>query len=328
MKTLIVRLILAAISLVLAGIPASVRAQQPSSPAGSPGPSTPATPAKSAAAPDKVVLKVGDQQLTRADLDFLFASLSPQVQQTVATQGRRPVGEQYALMLLLSQEALKGHLDSTPAFRQQAELQRHQMLAQAEYTHLMSQTVVSPAEVSQYYSTHAGRFEEAQVRQVVVRKRAEGAKEGTPGFPPPAAQARMEAIRKAMAAGTDAQKVAQDFGDQKNVQIDTNPRTIRHGQLPPNLEKAAFELKDGELSQPLEVAQAIVLFQLIGHRSAELKQVSADIENTLRQEKLDATVADLKKTTVIWMDQDYFQATPAPPTLNARPSPTGQAPPP
>jgi parvulin-like peptidyl-prolyl isomerase len=94
------------------------------------------------------------------------------------------------------------------------------------------------------------------------------------------------------------------------------------------LEKAAFELKDGELSQPLEVAQAIVLFQLIGHRSAELKQVSADIENTLRQEKLDATVADLKKTTVIWMDQDYFQATPAPPTLNARPSPTGQAPPP
>jgi hypothetical protein len=273
-----------------------------------------------------VVLKVGEERLTRADLDFLFASLSQQVQQTVATQGRRPVGEQYALMLLLSQQALKDHLDSTPNFRQQVQLQRHQMLAQAEYTHMMSQMVVSPAEVSQYYSTHTSQFEEAQVRQVVVRKKADGAKEGTPGFPPQAAQARMEAIRKALAAGTDPQKVAQDFSDQKNVQIDTNPRTLRHGQLPPNLEKAAFELKDGELSQPLEVSQAIVLFQLIGHRSAELKQVSTDIENSLRQEKLDASVSDLKKNAVIWMDQDYFQATSVTPTPSTPPSPTGQAP--
>jgi peptidyl-prolyl cis-trans isomerase C len=324
----------AVISLLLAGLLAAPSGAQQPNPSGEPAsssrspnqhanPGTPAgtatNPASSTPSPDKVVLKVGDEQITQADLDFLLTNLGSQVQQTISTQGRRPIGERYALMLVLSQQAINDHLDSTSSFRQQAALQRRQMLAQAEYQHLMGHTPVSPDEIGQYYSTHPTEFDEVEVRQIVVRKKSEGAKEGTLGLAPQEARTRLEEIRKALVAGTDAKKVVQDLSDPKNIQIDTSPRTVRRGQLLPALDKAAFELKDGEFSEIVEVPQALVLLQVVAHRRAEQKDVSAQIENSLRQQKLDAAVTDLKKKAAIWMDEDYFKIPQAPPVLSTVP---------
>ncbi len=323
---------LALISLTLAGLlTAPGNAQQPApakppAPAGVPTSPSPASgsasapAATTAASPDKVVLKVGDQQVTQAELDLVFANLNSQAQQTMSTQGRRPFGDSYALMILLSKQAVNDHLDSSPSVRQTIALQRLQALAQAEYSQMASQAKVSPEEISQYYSTHAAEFDEAKVRQVVVRKKPEGSKEGTPGLTPEEARTRIDSIRKALAAGSDAKKVAEDFRAPNDVAIDAEPRTFRRGQLPANFDKPMFELKDGELSEPLDTPQALVVLQIVGHRHAELKEVSAAIENMLRQQKLEAAVADLKKTSPVWMDEEYFKAPQAPPAPTPVPS--------
>jgi peptidyl-prolyl cis-trans isomerase C len=258
-----------------------------------------------------VVLKVGNQQVTQADLEFFVRNLNPQVQQAAAGQGRRPLGEQYALMLLLSQEALSRHLDDSPDFRRQMEWQRVQWLAQAEYKKLASQVNVSPEEIGQYYSTHPAEFEQLEVRQIGIRKKAESAKEGA-GLSPQEARARLDAIRTALAAGTDAKKVTQDFTIPNVVFIDAQPRSIRHGQLPGELDKKAFQLKDGDFSEPLDTPQGIFCIQAIRHDHPELKTVSAEIENKLRQQKVQATLEALKKKAAIWMDEDYFKAPAAP----------------
>jgi parvulin-like peptidyl-prolyl isomerase len=229
-------------------------------------------------------------------------------------------------MVLLSQQAVNDHLDSAPAFIQQIAIQRRQMLAQAEYTHLASVTTVSPEEVSQYYLAHQAEFDSADVREVVVRKKLEGAKEGTPGLAAPEARARAESIRKALTAGTDIKKVAQDFQAPNDVMIDLEPRHIRRGQLLASMDKAAFELKDGELSQPLEIPQAFVLIQAVGYHHSELKEASPGIEKTLRQQKLDTAVAELKKKATVWMDEEYFKPPQAPLTLTTVPSVDNRAP--
>ena len=84
--------------------------------------STPAVP------PDKVVIKVGDTQVTAADFDFLLHTLNAQEQKNVATQGRQPLAEQYILTLLLEQQGLRDHLDSTSDFRRQEAIERAQRL--------------------------------------------------------------------------------------------------------------------------------------------------------------------------------------------------------
>ena len=72
---------------------------------------------KTASVPkDKVVIKVGSQQVTAADFDFLFQTLNAQDQKTLATQGKQPLADQYILTLVLEQQALRDHLDATADF--------------------------------------------------------------------------------------------------------------------------------------------------------------------------------------------------------------------
>ncbi|MFB3920290.1 MAG: peptidyl-prolyl cis-trans isomerase [Terriglobia bacterium] len=275
----------------------------------------------------KVVLRVGGKEVTQAELDSLLSRLNAQVQQTVARQGKRNFGEQYAMMLILSDQALSQHLDSTPEFQRQLALQRMQMLAQAEYEVLSRQAAVTPEDTSKYFSEHPTEFEEAKVRQVVIRKKAEGATAEAPGLPIAEARTRAEAIRKALASGTDANQVIKDFSVPNIVVIDAEPRTVRRGQLLADLDKAVFQMKEGEISELLETPQVFVMAQLVSRRELEQKDVSQEIANKLRQQKIDSALADLRQKNPIWMDDQYFAAPPAP-ASTPQPPPSSAQPPP
>jgi peptidyl-prolyl cis-trans isomerase C len=273
--------------------------------------------ATSAEAGDKVVLKVGNQQITQADLDFLISKLNPQAQKALAEQGRRPLGEQYATMLLLSERAKSHHAETTADFRRQVELFKLQTLAQSEYQAIGDQAVLTPEEVKQYFSSHGAEFEEAQVRQVVIRKKADDAADDVLGLKETDAKARAEEIRKALAAGGDVSKVVQEFAKPNVILIEAKPRAIRHGQLMAELDKAAFQLKDGEVSEPVETPQALVFVQKVGLHQPELQEVTAEIEDRLRQEKVEATLGELRSKATVWMDDSYFAAPPAAPAPEA-----------
>jgi peptidyl-prolyl cis-trans isomerase C len=271
----------------------------------------PAAPAPAPAAketPEKVVMKVGPQSYTEGDLEFLISSLSPQLQHAVALQGKKPLGDQFAMMAVLSQQAEKDHLDNSESFHRQMALHRMQALAEAEYQKLAEETKVSTEEISQYYTQHSTDFDEAEVREIVIRKKAEGAKDDAPGLTSAEAHTRAEEIRKALAAGTDPKKVADQYAAENMVMLDAEPRTIKRGQLIAALDKAAFGLKDGEFSEPYENPQALAFLQVVGHKHEALKDVSSNIENTLHEQKVQAAVDDLKKKTTVWMDEDYFKA--------------------
>jgi parvulin-like peptidyl-prolyl isomerase len=299
---------------ILAGVmvPAGFAQQAPAPKAAAPAAAKPAKKAEAAKSPvegpEKVVLKVGNEKFTQADMQFLIDSLSPQLQQAVARQGKKPLGDQYAIMSVLSQQAEKDHLDSTLAFRQQMALHRLQALAQAEYDKMAEDIKVTPEEVSTYYKSHASEFDEAQIREVIIRKKPEGAKEDSPGLPAQEAESRAQEIRKELAGGTDPKQVAEKFSQENTVMIDAEPRTIRHGQLIAALDKAAFDLKEGAISDPLETPQALAFLQVVSRTHSEMKDVSKDIENTLHQEKVQAALDELKKKTPIWMDEEYFKS--------------------
>ncbi len=284
----------------------------PPTPASKEAPASPADDSK------KVVMKVGTQSFTQADMEYLISSLSPQIQKAVALQGKKPLGEQYAVMAALSQQAEKDRLDASAALQEQLALQRLQALAQAEYQKMSEEIKVSPEEINAYYTGHPTEFEEAQVREVVIRKKAEGAKEDAPGLSNTDAHSRADEIRKALTAGTDPKKVAEQFAVENVVQIDAEPRSVKRGELIATLDQAAFNLKEGAFSDPFESPQALAFLQVVRRRRQDLKDVSENIGNTLHDQKLQTAVDDLKKKTTIWMDDQYFKA-PAEPAQPATP---------
>jgi len=258
--------------------------------------------------PQKVVLKVGDTKVTQSDVDYLIGSLNPQVRQTVAARGRKPVGDEYAMMLLLSQKAHDEHLDAEPDVQQKIALEKLQILAQEEYQKLAEGIQISPDEISTYFTAHKSDFpEEAQIREFVVRKKAADAKADDPGLSATEAKTRLAEIQKAVETGTDVDAVAKKFDVPNTVMVNPKPVTVRKGEMIPALDKVAFDLQPKQFSAPVETAQAVVLFQLLSRHQPDLKTVTPQIEENLRQQKLHTTLDDLKAKANIWMDPNYFK---------------------
>jgi hypothetical protein len=283
--------------------------------------SSPSTSARAAETPGsaapsrKVVLKVGTTQVTQSEVESLISELSPRTGQGATAEGRRHIGEAYVRMALLSQQALHDHLDSSPALRSRLELQRTKILAQAEYEKMRSEVKVSPDEVGQYYTAHQPEFDTIQVREFLIRKEPAGAEGAEARLTAENSKIQAESIRKALAARAEPEKVAADFAAHNVTLIDPKPRTLRRGEMVPALEKATWELKDGEVSEPVDTPQAFLVVLVVSHGHHEQKEVTTEIEKKLQQQKLEAAFDDLRRKAGAWMDEDYFKgaavATPA-----------------
>jgi parvulin-like peptidyl-prolyl isomerase len=276
----------------------------------------PATESQPGAA-SRVVLRVGGQEVTQADMDFLISTLNPQEQAALKAQGLAPVGNEYALLMVLSQRAVADHLDKEASIRQRVALERMKLLAQAEYQNLAKHIQISPADVSQYFAAHKDEFDEAEIREILIRKKPAGAAANAAGFSSADAHAKLSTIAKALAAGTDIQQVAKQYDVPNVVMVDTQTQTVRKGQLLPALDKAAFTLQNGQVSDPIETPQAVVAIQVVGHKPPDLTAASQEIENILRQQQLQGELANLKKSANIWMDQSYFGEKPEAPSAGS-----------
>jgi hypothetical protein len=304
--------------------PASGAAPAPGAPPAAAAPAVPAAQAKPAVPPDKVVMKVGDQEMTAAQMQALIGGLPPQVQRMVATQGPRNVGEQYALMLALSAKAVSDHLDQDPEYTQRIKLQERQMLAQAEYKKIGADIKVTPDDISQYFTAHKSDFDQVEIRKITVRKKAADAKPGMPGLSAAEARAKAEEIRKALVDGGDPAKLADTYKTPPGaVYIETTPRAVRRGNLQAGIDAKVFDLKDGEITDIQENPQSFYFTQVAKHSEAQLSDASQEIETKLKEEKVQAAIDAMKTSSNVWLDPDYFGAPPAPPTPAPVPAPAG-----
>ena len=307
------------VALLFSGLMAGAgwaQAPKPAAPSPAHAASKPSSPTLEAPeTPGKVVLKVGDQKFTKADIDELIAGLTPQMQRAIATEGKKSLGDQYALVIALSRQAEAQHLDQSPEFMHKMAFQKEQLEAQLAFEALSAQARVTPEDIQEYYTSHTSDYDEITVRQIIVRKKIAEPKgdpahpaASAPGLTPEDAKLKAEAIRKEFVAGTDIKKITEDFKAPGDIIIDAEPRSVRHGGMRPDMEKVAFALKDGEVSEPIDVPQALVLFQVVKHTHSDLKDVTPEIEKKLRQEKVEASIDGVKKSANIWMDEDYFSS--------------------
>jgi hypothetical protein len=251
---------------------------------------------------DKVVLRVGKVAVRESTMDSLIESLSPQAKQALQQQGRKALGDQYADMLLLSQVAETQHLDSSHTFQQHIELDREQLLANMEVRSIASKVTVSPAEVSQYYSSHPQAFQQVKICEVAVVKKVAGS---NAGFSPADAQAKAAVIRKALASGEAAEQLSKQFAVPNEVYIQPRTLSATDPSIPSGL-RTAFQLKVGALSPVHDMPNYLEFFQVVARPMVSLKDATPAIQQGLRQQKVQAVVDSLKKQTQVWMDQSYF----------------------
>lgn len=222
-----------------------------------------------------------------------------------ADKDRRRLGDDYASVLMLSQQAAANHLDTSPEIRRQLAVNRMQILSDAQFNSLMQQCKPSAEEISQYYSSHLADYDRVRVRRLFIWKIGPGSA-NTKGLSAEAARARADAILQASKAGGDAAKLAEAFKGSEEGLLDAEPIAFVRGALPPKLEKVAFALKPGEWGEGEETPEKLILLQLVDRDRRSLQEVSSVIEQRVQGQKMQAKLDELKKKASIWMDEEYF----------------------
>lgn len=281
------------------------------------------SPSKNTSSPsERVVLKVGNAQITEKDFEARIGDIEPEGGDpdsagagSHSDKDRRALGDDYASVLMLSQQAVADHLDSSPEIRRQLEVARLQVLSDAEFAKLMRQSEPTPEEIANFYSAHAADYDEVQIRRLFIWKRREGEKAGQI-LTSQQARAHADKIRQGIAAGVDPTKLAEDLKTADGGILDAEPITFPRGELPPQMEKAAFALKEGEWSEVEDTPDSLILVQLAKRSRRPLGQVSSMIKDRLQGQKMQATLDALKKKAGVWMDEKYFAHTEDPDSLS------------
>ena len=253
------------------------------------------------------MLKVGNLQITQAGFETMVSDL--EAQQGPADLSRRAIGDNYAQLLMLSQQAVANHLDSSPEVIRQLALDRQQILSNAEFARLKSQAKPTPEEISAYYSAHLADYDVVDLRRVFIWSSSDGQQDGR-GLNQQAAKALADQVRHAFASKGDVAKVLRDTPHGPEDVLFDNDLSFQRGEMPAKMEQAVFPLKEGEWVELNDAPGTYVFLQVTKRSRRDLKDVSAQIEQKLQAQKLKDELNDLKKNAGIWMDQEYF-ATPA-----------------
>lgn len=243
-------------------------------------------------------MKVGDTKITQKQFEDMYGDF-------LKDQGGAPVpkkkttAENFAGGLMLAQEAEAQGLQNKPEVARDLEMNRMQVLSNAEYNVLQDKAKPSMQEVSAYYDSHLDDFDEVAIRRVFIYKQNEHT--NGHGVPPAEAKMRAEQIRKALVSGGDAKALIKNTKDA----LDVDPLTFRRDDLPPIM-KVAFDMKPGEWSQVADTPDALIMFEVVTKSRLTLAQATPEIEKKLQGKKLREEMDALKNKTGVWLDDQYF----------------------
>lgn len=126
---------------------------------------------------------------------------------------------------------------------------------------------VNPEEVTQYYNNHKDEFESRTKYNLdsIYISYNKGK---------PEAINKIKQARKELMAQGDFEKISKEFSEAPSV------GTLEQGQMVPAIEKEVFSLKEGEVSQPVEVEGGVYLFKVKNIISGH-KQSLEEVKNSI-----------------------------------------------
>lgn len=285
----------------------------------------PAPVAPPALPPDTVVLTVGEQKYTVADMDKLLETVPPQYQaQMRSPAGRRQFADRLTTIKVLADEGHKLKLEETPGYKTGAE----QVLAQQYYQHLGANTKVDEATARKYYEEHKSEYLQVKARHILIRFKGSAVplKKDAKELTEEEALAKAQDIRKKLADGADFATLAKAESDDAGSGANGGDLgAFGHGRMVPAFEEVAFTIPVGELSQPVKSQFGYHIIKVESREEKPFIEVRPEIERKLDAELVKKTMDDLKANAHVVMNPDYFGPTPpagAPAPAAARPNVT------
>jgi peptidyl-prolyl cis-trans isomerase C len=261
---------------------------------------------------DAVVATVAGKPITAREVNAIIAGLPPQGMQMFKMNPEVAL-QQYFVVKHLAEEAEKKGLDKESPNKEQLEFQRNIALMRIATTDYGNHIVVPAADKEKYYREHGEQFEQAKVRVIKVDFSSGQVKSGVKVRTEPEAKARIEDLRKQLAAGADFAKLAKEASDDKeSAEKGGEWGIIKRSskELPDDVMKAIFALKAGEVSQPIKQPNGFYLLKVDEFSKQPYDDVSLQIFNQMQSELFNAWIQGINKSfTVKLENKDFFPRT-------------------
>lgn len=268
--------------------------------------------------PADTVATVNGEKISSDTLDLILQQASSQGQQQVSPDAKKALVEKLIEMDLFAQAAEKAGVEDDPDYKQamemmhkQEDLFKKQALA-ATYLRnkAFGQVKVTPEEVKNYYDQNKDQFktgEQVKASHILVKTEDEA-----------------KAIKARLDKGESFEAVAKDKSTCPSASRGGDLGWFGRGVMDPDFEKAAFALKDGEVSGPIKTKFGWHIIKITGKKTESVKpldEVSAQIEQKLMQDKqktaYDDILAKLRKDADIKINDTALSETQAAPGENA-----------
>ena len=257
-----------------------------------------------------VVLTIGEEKITAAQIDAFIAALPPQFQTFYGGPGKRLLPEYIIQMKVLSAEALKLKLDDGAEVRQALQIARDGILADAARKRLFQAITISDQEMRDLYQKEKDLSQEVSIRHILIRTDTAAIGSTTPGqvpLPEDEARQKLEDIRKRIQAGADFGEMAKQFSqDAATASSGGGMGVVQRDKVIPPIVKAADSLEPGQVSNLISTPYGFEIIQVESKRTKPFEEVKSILAAEVRKSKQDDIVEQLVEKYHLDIDQDYF----------------------
>jgi peptidyl-prolyl cis-trans isomerase C len=250
------------------------------------------------------VATVNGQAIPAQLLDKVMTQVNSDSGQPVTPDMKKQVLDKLVEIELVSQEAKKEGLEKDPDFVFGMEMIKKQQL----YTALVKKAIldkvkVSPEEVAKNYEDNKDKYkaeEEIKASHILVDTEEEAKK-----------------IKERLDKGEDFAEVAKASSKCPSASRGGDLGFFGKGRMVPEFEKAAYALKEGEVSAPVKTQFGWHIIKVTGRHEAKQKpldEVKAEVEQKLLQDSqkkaYDELMARLKKEGDVKINETAIAAPP------------------
>jgi hypothetical protein len=258
----------------------------------------------------RVVLTIGDEKITAAEIEDFIRALPAQYQAYYGGPGKRLLPQYIIAMKVLSAEALKLKLAEQPDVAQALEIARESVLSDAARKHFYQSIVISEQELRDLYQKDKTLTEEVRLRHILIQTENAPLSTSTPGHPAlsePEARKKLEEIRQQILSGADFAAMAKKYSeDTATAASGGDMGVLQRDKVVPAVVNAAHTLEPGQVSDILTTPYGLEIVQVAGKRTKSFEEVKQALETELRQSKTEELVKRLMDNYHFVIDQEYF----------------------
>ena len=249
-----------------------------------------------------VVAIIDGQPITYNELQGFLGAMAPQGR-AAATKDPESFLRQFALMHRLSKEAEDRHLDRQSPYREQLAYQRAMLLSTAGLNVLSQEIRVDSGEAEAYFEAHKDDFAEIATKVIylpfnnALPKAGEARKTMTESDALALAQKLIAELR----AGADFVALVKQYSkDEASAGRNGDFATLKKSDnIPAEVKAAVFELKPGQISDPVRQANGFYIFRAETVKEPEYLGVAAQINNRLHEEKFRKKMDEMRDAVQI-----------------------------